>query len=93
MRTVTDRGGVEWDVFEVSPRREGRTASRVPDQYRAGWLCFQSLSERRRLAPIPRCWAEWEDHQLLSALRMAEGFLRRTPQSSITTNPERRAGF
>jgi len=36
MRTLIDRAGVAWDVYEVYPSVERRAVSRVPDQYRSG---------------------------------------------------------
>lgn len=78
LRTFTDSSGTEWDVFEVHPG-SGRTVSRVPPEFRDGWLCFQSASERRRLAPIPLHWKEWDADALTTALQRTHGMARRTP--------------
>lgn len=78
-RRCTDRSGIVWDVFEVYPGSEGRALERVPVEFRAGWLCFQSETERRRLAPIPRDWAEWDERALLSASERGQRTQRRTP--------------
>ena len=82
MRTLIDRAGVTWDIYEVYPLVERRAVSRVPDQYRTGWLCFQSALERRRLAPVPLGWQEWDERSLLNALISGEAFPRRTPRVS-----------
>lgn len=64
LRGFTDSTGVEWRVWEVvpsraaietSPQAQSRTSlSATP--YANGWLCFESESEKRRLAPIPTGW-------------------------------------
>lgn len=84
MRTLIDRAGISWDVYEVYPSAERQAASRVPDQYRNGWLCFQNAVERRRLAPIPLGWQEWDERSLRNALVSGAAFPRRTPRVSET---------
>jgi hypothetical protein len=79
MRSCTDRTGTRWEIFEVHPSGDGRTLERMPEAFRAGWLCFQSASERRRLAPIPLGWQEWEERALLGALEYGHRSPRRTP--------------
>ncbi len=64
LRGFVDSMGIEWRVWEVvpsraaietSPRTQSRTSlSATP--YANGWLCFESQSEKRRLAPIPTGW-------------------------------------
>ena len=80
---LTDQGGVEWQVFEVYPATERASRGQVPLHFRAGWLCFQSPYERRRLAPIPLGWRLWDDGALLLSLRQCTGVRRRTPPSHI----------
>ena len=90
LRTFIDAYGTSWDVFEVHPVNAERTASHVPEAFREGWLCFQSSSERRRLAPIPPDWASWDEGQLTTALYATHGMPRRTPpQSSDAVKPGR----
>jgi hypothetical protein len=80
MRNCTDRFGDEWEVFEVFPAHSGRDLNHLPPAFRSGWLCFQSESERRRLAPIPPGWDRWEEGKLLAALEQTLGVPRRTPR-------------
>ena len=49
--TADDLPGVE---------RRGRAEFRVPlgGQWANGWLCFESSSEKRRLAPVPDDWSD-----------------------------------
>ena len=65
LRGFIDSTGVEWRVWEVIPSRVaiGATTSRTQSQtslsatpYAHGWLCFESIDEKRRLAPIPDGW-------------------------------------
>jgi hypothetical protein len=79
MRSCTDRTGARWDIFEVHPGGEGRSTERMPEAFRAGWLCFQSMNERRRLAPIPLGWQGWNERDLLGAMEHGHRSPRRTP--------------
>lgn len=79
MRSCTDRSGVGWEIFEVQPGADGRPIERMPEGFRSGWLCFQSPTERRRLAPIPLGWQHWEERELLGALEDGRRSPRRTP--------------
>lgn len=78
-RKCIDAAGDVWEVFEVYPGTEGRPAERVPPHFRGGWLCLQSVSERRRLAPIPSGWREWTDQEVLAASERGVRSPRRTP--------------
>ncbi|MEP6733677.1 MAG: hypothetical protein ABJE10_23730 [bacterium] len=87
--TFTDQSGITWDVFEVH-LSDRRTVSRVPPTFQRGWLCFQSVDERRRLAPIPDGWQHWDVETLTAALLATHGMPRRTPRHSFeaATLPE-----
>ncbi len=79
MRSCIDRTGARWEIFEVQPGPESRSIERMPPAFRAGWLCFQSANERRRLAPIPYGWQDWDERTLLGALEYGHRSPRRTP--------------
>lgn len=79
MRSCTDHAGARWEIFEVHPGVERRSNGRMPEAFLAGWLCFQSPTERRRLAPIPLDWTEWTERELLAALEQGRRSDRRTP--------------
>jgi hypothetical protein len=54
LREYTDKNGTPWRVWDVYPGALGTTPG---TQHLAnGWLCFESPSEKRRLAPIPSLW-------------------------------------
>jgi hypothetical protein len=50
-----------WDVWDVRPQaRLGAVGHGMEN----GWLCFQSGTRRRRLAPIPEDWQELDERRL-----------------------------
>lgn len=60
--------------------RRRRLATRAPlmgTDYGAGWLCFESGTERRRHAPVPPDWTSWDDARLESCCRMSTSVIRR----------------
>jgi hypothetical protein len=75
-----------WDVsphdlsrFDYDRRTSSRArgdapravAASVYPELREGWLCFQSLHEKRRFAPIPSDWYELPDAVLRVMLDVA----------------------
>lgn len=56
-RELTDREGREWRVWDTYP---GRLASGgvVSQAFAQGWLTFECVGEKRRLAPVPAGWEE-----------------------------------
>ncbi len=54
-----------------TPDRRCRTDAlrvRISTELTHGWLCFQSHSEKRRLAPVPEGWAVLDDTRLEALL-------------------------
>jgi hypothetical protein len=77
VRQFRDASGVEWKVSLTS--RSSPAVSRdhfLPEAYREGWLLFESPTEKRRLAPVPRDWESLPDEELASLCASA------APQSS-----------
>ena len=75
LRAFTDSTGVEWRVWDVLPMTgigdlgpETLTGSLKNTAFANGWLCFESIEEKRRLAPIPAGW-EHSEGLLLDQLR------------------------
>jgi hypothetical protein len=64
LRGFTDGHGVDWRVWEVYPSRAPKPTSAdslsrsslKETPYANGWLCFESTTVKRRLAPIPTGW-------------------------------------
>lgn len=75
LRGFTDSTGVEWRVWEVYPTRAGSpstaesfsSAKLKGTVFAEGWLCFESKTEKRRLAPIPDGWDK-NEYTLLEQL-------------------------
>lgn len=75
-----------WDTFPSLPSQEtalhrymgarprdpaGNQPAPVRDAYRTGWLTFKTEHERRRLAPVPDHWAEFDLSRLRALLAQA----------------------
>ena len=68
LRGFTDSSGREWQVWDVFPTRGSSTdptaalsrSSLKGTAYAEGWLCFECEDEKRRLAPIPNAWAQYD---------------------------------
>ena len=55
------------------------TRGEVASEYSAGWLCFASEGEKRRLAPVPVNWASANDSQVAEWCRIAKRVLKCGP--------------
>ncbi len=73
VRDFVDAEGVSWRVWPVSPEAlQPRTAAEdYLGEYGDGWLCFESSSERRRLARFPRNWETVSDVEMRTLLSAA----------------------
>jgi hypothetical protein len=62
-------------------RRRGplRRSAAVASEYSNGWLCFESESEKRRLAPVPAGWEEAGPDRLASWLQAAKRVVKCGP--------------
>jgi hypothetical protein len=92
LREFTDKSGIPWRVWDVypSPRVGGAAESVSPadapivlrrfksPELAEGWLCFESPTERRRVAPIPQGWETWDAFALETACADAGYVSRRT---------------
>jgi hypothetical protein len=91
VREFTDRRGVEWRVWDVTPMHM-HPATRAEDymaDLRDGWLTFESGTEKRRLeAPYPAEWTTFTIPQLEELCRRASLVIRRRAR---TPSGERRA--
>jgi hypothetical protein len=63
-RVLTDSRRVMWDVFAVGPGFFSEVESQIRESFRQGWLCFDSVGEKRRLSPIPSGWRSLNDRDL-----------------------------
>ena len=70
-RLVERRAGTDRRV------RKHARAPLLGTDYGAGWLCFESGTDRRRHAPIPADWSTWDDGRLEACCRRAVRVVRR----------------
>jgi hypothetical protein len=73
VRDFVDANGISWRVWPVTPDAlQPRTAAEdYLGEYGEGWLCFESASERRRLARYPKDWESLSNEDLCSLLSAA----------------------
>jgi hypothetical protein len=88
LREFTDGRGTSWRVWDVYPSPRTSASARADSDsevlhvfpskdHSEGWLCFESATEKRRLAPVP---PEWEtcDFTVLEQLCGRAGYISRT---------------
>ena len=56
------------------------TRGAVATEYSAGWLCFASGGEKRRLVPVPTNWMSANDAQVAEWCRIAKRVLKCGPE-------------
>lgn len=88
--------GTRWHAWDVIPGQHSDWPSQarrhLPEALGGGWLCFESVGEKRRLHPIPSAWDSASDLQLWDHCVHAAPVLRRTAASSSgSPQPELRA--
>jgi hypothetical protein len=73
VRDFVDANGVHWKVWAVIPEAlHPKTAAEdYLGEYEAGWLCFESASERRRLPEYPENWEQLSEPELRALLHVA----------------------
>ena len=79
MTTFRDSAGIEWTIHEIQASTLGslpRNSLRYPE-FKDGWLLFQSLGARKRLAPYPREWQSLSSEELEELCRKARPELTR----------------
>lgn len=69
MRTLQDNEGRSWRVWLVRP--QSAVLKGASPELANGWLCFESDSEKRRLAEPPHDWEGISDDELLALLARA----------------------
>lgn len=79
LREFTDRKRTEWRVWDVSPTQvhPATRGEDYMDDFRDGWLVFESHREKRRLeAPYPSAWTTFDIPQLEELCERARPVLR-----------------
>ena len=82
-RTFRSPEGAEWTAWCVTPDGvdswNDKAAHFLPSGMSAGWLCFESGEDKRRLTPVPVGWAENSDAELWALCGTAQPVKRRGP--------------
>lgn len=81
-REFQDSAGSTWKVWDTFPTKPDTLAA----EWREGWLTFERGADRRRLAPIPKGWAEAAASRLELMCRAAETGRRDTPPRGIQSS-------
>jgi hypothetical protein len=100
-RKMERRTPVENAVYLIEQRVLGdrRTVARsrgaVATEFSAGWLCFASEGEKRRLAPVPVSWMSANETQVAEWCRIAKRVLKCGPtwdpaDDNDTTRPQKK---
>lgn len=85
-RKMERRSPVENAVYLIEQRVLGDrrssigTRGAVATEYSAGWLCFASSGEKRRLVPVPTNWMSANDAQVAEWCRIAKRVLKCGPE-------------
>ena len=90
--TVERRSGIERREAEAQQPRKTESQSRKNDpahhrplvaaEFVSGWLCFETVGEKRRLAPVPEGWERADDETIEQWCCVAKPVARR-PSGSI----------
>jgi hypothetical protein len=89
VREFQDDAGVKWVVF-LTARSVARD-HHLPEQYREGWLAFESANgEKRRVAPVPPDWESLTERELaaLCAQATAPAQRRKAAPPSVAEREE-----
>jgi hypothetical protein len=84
IREFRDSLGVAWRVWNTIPRADAVYDERL----RSGWLTFESVSTRKRLAPIPNGWDEAPTDRLEFMCRAAEVVRRTSSGLALSPDPD-----
>lgn len=74
VRDIVDENGTKWKVWAVmSSSIHPKTAAEdFLGDYAEGWLCFESSTQRRRLARFPQDWDRLAEKDLVRLLKSGE---------------------
>ena len=67
----TDRAGRLWRVWHTFPEVP-EVVTTLPEDWKGGWLTFESGEDKRRLAPVPEGWERLRPERLELLCRMAD---------------------
>ena len=87
----SDREGKSWRVWYTRPRL-AEVLSRLPLEWKEGWLTFECDGDKRRLAPVPRGWEDFSSARLDLLRRMADPATKLAVTSDMFRREEQQRG-
>ncbi len=92
VRDIRDEAGTTWKVWAVmaSSIHPKTAAEDYLGEFSEGWLCFESATQRRRLARFPQDWGKLPDKELVRLLKSAQVVQARKhtpPKPGDSANP------
>ena len=95
-RRFTQRRVIDDDRTDGLERRSGDerrlgerdTRAPVAAEFAAGWLCFETAGEKRRLAPVPEGWDRADDDTIEQWCCVAKPATRRKTAEFPASSPE-----
>lgn len=84
----TDRAGRSWRVWHTIPSDD--VVRSLPDDWKGGWLTFESGDEKRRLAPVPEGWDDLRPERLELLCRVANPATVATRHQDVLGREEKR---
>ena len=85
----TDRAGRCWRVWYTLPKLADALTI-LPQEWKEGWLTFESEGEKRRLAPVPSGWERLSPERLELLSRMAQPTIPSARHRELLRREERR---
>ena len=92
--TVERRSGIERRESEkpVHHRNDPHHRALVAAEFAYGWLCFETVGEKRRLAPVPEGWERADDETIEQWCCLAKPVTRRPSGSTRGTGGAEKIG-
>ena len=82
------RSGEERRLSEQ--KAHGMTRATIAPEFTYGWLCFETVGEKRRLAPVPEGWDRTDDETIEQWCCVAKPVpRRRNDPSQRTVGPDK----
>jgi hypothetical protein len=76
-RVFDDTRGKRWHAYAVHPSAGALQGAALREEFRQGWLCFESHDQLRRFTPIPLNWEDLAVEDLRQLCQKAERAAKR----------------
>lgn len=89
-RVFDDTSGKRWHAYAVHPSAGSVHGATLREEFKNGWLCFESRDQLRRFAPIPVNWQNLAVEDLRLLCLRAERAAKHHQSADTPTGPSRR---